>query len=65
MLTSEWQGKEDNFFTHHFRSLKCIRFVKIFFFVANNGEGGGEILDYVPCRSPIASWLDQTDTMHN
>ena len=41
MLTSIWHQKEENLLTHHFRSLKCIRFVKNNFFVTNNGEGGG------------------------
>ena len=55
--TSKWHQKGENFFTHQFRSLKCIRFVENnFFFVAHNGEGGGEgILDFVPFWGPWAS----------
>ena len=41
MLTSKWYRKEENFFPYHFRSLKCIQFVKNNFFVTNNGEKGG------------------------
>ena len=37
LLTSKWHGKEENFFIHPFRSLKCIRFVENKF-VVNNGE---------------------------
>ena len=40
ILHSKWHLKEENFFRHHFRSLKCIQFVENKFFVANNGEGG-------------------------
>ena len=41
MLTSKWQRKEENFCTHHFRSLKCIRFVENIFLSRTMGEGGG------------------------
>ena len=58
--------KEENFFTHHFRSLKSIHFVENNFFCSEQwGKGGGGILDYVPFWGPRASWLDQTGTMHN
>ena len=41
MLNLKWHRKEENFFTHHFRSLKCIQFVENNFSVAHKGEGGG------------------------
>ena len=55
ILTSQWHRKQENFFTHHFRSLKCIRRVENNFFVANSGEGGGGILDFAPYWDPRAS----------
>ena len=41
-LTSKWHGKEENFFTYHYRSLKCIRFVENKFLSHTMGKGGGE-----------------------
>ena len=53
MLTSKWHRKEENCFTHHFRSHKCIQFIEFqFFLVVSNREGGGGILDYVPFWGP-------------
>ena len=49
MLTSKWHQKQQHFFTHHFRSLQCIRFVEKKCFGLNKltraylmwGKGGG------------------------
>ena len=42
MLTSKWHQKEENFFTLHFRSLKCIRFAENnLFLLRTMGKGGG------------------------
>ena len=61
MLTSKWHRKEENFFTHHFRSLKCIRFVENNFFVAHKREGGwGRNFRLCPHLGPqvILTWLN-------
>ena len=62
MLISKLHRKEENFFTHHFRSLKCIRFVEKNFC---KKWGMGIILGYAPFWGPRASRLEQTGTMHN
>ena len=62
MIISKCHRKEEHFFTHHFESLKCIRFVENNFCRERSGGGG---LDHDPFLGPNASWLDQTGTMHN
>ena len=62
MLTLKWHQKEENFFAHHFRSLKCIRFVENKFFCREGGGGVLNLLDYSPLLGPQGIWLDQIGT---
>ena len=49
-LTSNWHQKEENFFKHYLRSLKCIQFEEKNF------------LTKFPCGAPMGSGLDQNCT---
>ena len=53
MLTSKWHKKEENFFTHHFRSLKCSRLAENIFFCCEQwGKRGGGCLRLCPLLGP-------------